>query len=250
MENKTSGQLIRFFRERSGLTQGELASIIEVSSVKLSHWENDETVPKSVMIAGIAGALGLSSEEEAILEEVAAAARAEKKQEQANAQAREQAIKNAEFAEAKRLNHKRKALRLFVLGVIGFVCGFIFVLVSGSSLQNLWYAPFVIGAVLAGVPYGWGVLTSKGEPKYSDGYTPNRESYETSLLIKLIFYVLKFIGAIFIGVFGYPIALSYHAFKAGKKGSIFRGLMLVALIIAIGFTAVIAGIIILSSTTP
>ena len=106
MENKTSGQLIRFFRERSELTPEELATILEVSTIKLAHWESDETVPKPVMIAGIAGALGLSPEEEAILEEVAAAARAEKKQERANAQAREQAIKNAEIAEEERLNHK------------------------------------------------------------------------------------------------------------------------------------------------
>ena len=35
----SAGQIIRFFREREGLTQEELADIIHVTKGKLAHWE-------------------------------------------------------------------------------------------------------------------------------------------------------------------------------------------------------------------
>lgn len=56
MKNYTLGQLIRSYREKKGLTQEELADIIHVTKGKLTHWENDETIPRPTMVARLIGA--------------------------------------------------------------------------------------------------------------------------------------------------------------------------------------------------
>lgn len=242
MEHRTSGQLIRFFRERSGVSKEDLAEAIQVSTTKLSHWENDETAPRPAAIDRLAGTLGLSAAEVLQLEKAASALKAAKKKEEAEAQA----VIEAERAEAQRLIYKEKALRLFWFGVIGFIGGFIFAAIRGG-LQDTWYFPFAIGAAFAGVPYGWSLLTSKDEEPIKDIYTPDLDVARSNFFIKIGFYFLKFVAAFLIGALGYPVVLLYHAYKAGKKGSVFKILMLIALIVVVVFLVIIVGAIVLSS---
>lgn len=180
MEHRTSGQLIRFFRERSGFSEEDLAAAIQISTTKLFHWESDETAPRPAAIDRLVGALGLSAAEAFQLEKAVSALKAAKKKEEAEAQA----MIEAERAEAQRLIYKEKALRLFLFGVIGFFGGFIFAVVRGG-LQDIWYFPFVIGAALAGIPYGWSVLTSKDEEPIKEVYTSDPEQARTNLIIKI-----------------------------------------------------------------
>jgi len=243
MEHRTSGQLIQFFRERSGFSKEVLAEVIQVSTTKLSHWESDETAPRPSAVEKLVGALGLSSAEAFQLETAVSALKAAKKKEEAEAQA----VIDAERAEAQRLIYKEKALRLFLLGVIGFIGGFIFAALRGG-LQSVWYFPFVIGAAFAGVPYGWSLITSKDEEPIKEVYTADPEQDRTNFLIKIGFYLLKFIAACAIGILGYPIVLLYHAYKAGKKGSLFKALMLVALIVVMVFWFIFVAAVVLSST--
>lgn len=54
------GQIIRFFREREGLTQEELADITHVTKGKIAHWKDDVTIPRPAMVARLQGALRIS----------------------------------------------------------------------------------------------------------------------------------------------------------------------------------------------
>lgn len=221
METYTAGELIRQFRESEGLTQEELADIIHVSQQKLAHWEEGSTIPKPTMVARLTGALRLSDENANRLVKAVDAAQAVRDQDKAAAQA----VINAQNEEIERLRHKRKVLTLLGFGALGFIGGCIFVFATGSHKDTVWYFPMLIGIAVAGIPYGWNLLTDKTEVTYKEPYSPYPEVQRENMIIKLIFFVLKFIGAYLIGIIAFPVVLLYHAYKAGRKGSAYRAIM-------------------------
>lgn len=232
----TVGQIIRFYREREGLTQEELAEIIHVTKGKLAHWEDDVTIPRPTMVARLIGALRISDAEAPLLMNAVQAAEETKAQEQAALQA----IADEQNAESERLQHKSKAIKLSLIGLLGFAAGFIFVFITGSHSDFPWYAPIVIGLCVAGIPFGWSILTDKSEREAGYSYYPDPDIQRTNLLIMLAFYLLKFIGAYLIGLVAFPIVLLYHAYKAGRKGSLYKKMMCIVLI----FIALFIGIIV------
>ena len=244
METYTAGELIRQFRESEGLSQQELADIIHVSQPKLAHWEEGSTIPKPTMVARLTGALRLSDENADRLLKAVDAAQAVRAQEKATAQA----VINEQNEENERLRHKRKVLILLGFGVLGFIGGCIVVFATGSYVDTVWYFPILIGIAVAGIPYGWNLLTDKTDAYYKDLYSPYPDVQRENMIIKLVFTVLKFIGAYLIGIIVFPIVLFYHAYKAGRKGSIYRTIMFVVFVAVCLLVGSVFVVILMNST--
>ena len=183
MQNYVHGQLIRQYREEEGLTQEELAEIIKVSVIKLDHWETNETVPNPRMVARLTGALRLSDEKEKKLNKAIAIARAYDDEIRAEAQK----IVDAQNAEAKRLYHKEKALFLLWSVVGSFVISFLFFTLTGKYKDVVWYFPLLIGFAVAGIFFGWSILTDKSSTYYKAPYSPDPEIQRTDDNINLIY---------------------------------------------------------------
>ena len=240
----SAGQIIRFFREREGLSQEELADIIHVTKGKLAHWEDDVTIPRPTMVARLQGALRISDTDMSLLLNAVKAAEEKRAQEQAKLQA----VAKEQSAEAKRLFHKTKAIHLALMGLGGFVIGFVFTFLTGSTDDFPWYAPFVIGLCLAGVPFGWDMIRDKsGIRTRTIYYGP--DGMIIQFMAGLIGFTLKFIFAYVIGLFFFPVALLFHAYNAGRPGSLYKTVMLVLLILIVTLLAAILVMICYVSTT-
>ena len=238
MKNYTHGQLIRQYREEEGLTQEVLADIIKVSVIKLDHWEKNETVPNPRMVARLVGALRLSEDKEEKLNKAMMIARANREECRAEAQR----IVDAQNAEIQRLYHKEKALFLFWSGIGSLVVSFLFFILTGKYRDVVWYYPILIGFVIASICFGWSTLSDKSDMYYKEPYSPDPYIQRDNEIIRLVFAVLKFIIAYIIGIIIFPIALLYHAYKAGRKGSLYKkimGLFLVLVVIFIGIIVLI-----------
>ena len=222
----SAGQVIRFFREREGLTQEELADLIHVTKGKLAHWEDDVTIPRPTMVARLQGALRISDADMPLLLNAVKAAEDKRTQEQAALQA----IADEQSAEDKRIFHRSKAIHLVLMGLGGFAVGFVFTFVTGSTDDFPWYAPFVIGLCLAGVPFGWDLIRDKsGLCTRTVYYGP--DGMLVQFMAELIGFALKFIVAYVIGLVVFPVALFYHAYNAGQPGSLYKTIMRVLLIL-------------------
>lgn len=242
MSIPTAGQIIRNFREQASLTQDELAQIIHITKGKLSHWEDDATIPRPSMVDRLIGALRLSEEQAAVLKQAVEDAQRQREQEQAAAQI----MIDEQNAEEERLVHRSKALKLLWIGLGGFIAGCLLSLLTGSWKDDPWYFTPAIGVLVMGIPFGWSILTDKSETYQKDPYYhPNEQGFY--LIIKLFFFVLKFIGAYLIGTAAFPVCLLYHAYKAGKKGSLYRKGMCVLFMLAVLFVGSIVFIILCSA---
>lgn len=224
----SAGQIIRFFREREGLTQEELADIIHVTKGKLAHWEDDVTIPRPTMVARLQGALRISDDDMHLLLNAVKAAEEKRVQEQAKLQA----VAEEQSEEAKRLFHKTKAIHLALMGLGGFVIGFVFTFLTGSTDDFPWYAPFVIGLCLAGVPFGWDMIRDKsGTRTRTIYYGP--DGMLIQFMAGLIGFAFKFMVSYVIGLVIFPVALLYHAYNAGQSGSLFKTVMRILLVLII-----------------
>ena len=244
MKNYTHGQLIKQYREAEGLTQEELAEIIDVSNLKLAHWEENQTVPNPRMVARLTGALRLSDKDAQALNNAIAVARANEEETRAEVQK----IINEQNEETKRLYHKKKALFLLWSGIGSFVVSFILLSILGAYQDKEWYFPILIGFTVAGIPFGWSILSDKSDTYYKDPYSPYPEVQDTDLIIKLVVTVLKFIIAYIIGVIIFPIALLYHAYKAGRKGTLYKKIMGLFLVLVVIFIGIIVFVIACASS--
>lgn len=63
MEKKTLGAFIAQLRKEKGLTQKQLAELLNVSDKTVSHWECDETSPDISLLTTLAKALGVTVDE-------------------------------------------------------------------------------------------------------------------------------------------------------------------------------------------
>lgn len=224
----STGQIIRFFREREGLTQEELADIIHVTKGKLAHWEDDVTIPQPTMVARLQGALRISDADMPLLLNAVKAAEDKRAQEQVALQA----FADEQSAEDKRLFHRSKAIHLVLMGLGGFAAGFVLTFLIGSTKDFPWYAPFVIGLCLAGVPFGWDLIRDKSGLRIRTIYY-GPDSMLIQFMADLIGFALKFIAAYVIGLIIFPVALFYHAYHAGRPGSLFKTVMRVLLILIV-----------------
>ncbi len=51
---------LRYLRARAGLTQEQLAELVETSQANINRWENGKTTPRQIMLGKLAAALGAS----------------------------------------------------------------------------------------------------------------------------------------------------------------------------------------------
>ena len=238
MNEKSSGQIIQYYREQRSLTREELAQLLSVTPGKLSHWEDDITVPRPGMTARLVEILGIPQIDAQIL----LSAFETDKQKRLQIQADQQASLDAEQAEADRLAHKEKAVHLLIMGIIGFAAGFLFCFATGAYKDFPWYGPLAIGWAISGIPFGWKMISAEPKP-----YSPVEYYSLFDIFLKLLFFLFKFICAYLIGLFIYPVVLFYHIYKGCTKGSGWQKLMLALLSIIILFLVVVCVITILTS---
>ena len=54
---------IKFCRERAGVTQAQLATVVGIDRTAISKWESGETLPRADKLPAIAAALGCTVDE-------------------------------------------------------------------------------------------------------------------------------------------------------------------------------------------
>lgn len=242
MDTLTLGDLIRSYREQNGFTQEELADIVQVSCARLSNWETGNAIPRPSMVARLSGALGLSDSEVDLLKNAAETARAMREQENLQKQLEVQKQQFLQEEEEERLLHQDKAIKLLLMGLGGFVCGIILGIVVGDH-RDFWFTTLLLGYCFSGVPFGWKVLFKDPKAMYSDYPYPETYIIHTNIVVQLIVWLLKLMGAVLVGFFAYPIVLLFHAYKAGRKGSVYRIIMGILFLLSAG----IVGILIVGS---
>ena len=244
-ENHSVGEIICTYREKAGLSQEKLAEMIHISKGKLVHWETNETIPRAHMVGRLIGALDIPDEE---LINAVSSAQTQKRLDENNAQADFRA-KSEKFQRAK---HKHEALLLLGTGVLGFVAGIIIVFITGSYKDTVWYFPLAIGAACSGIPFGWRMVFGKDSflkrrPMSPWEYEEWRRRSAIEKIITICFYLFLFFLAYLVGFVLFPVILLYHAYKAGKKGTIYRIIMFIAFLVAVLFCGTIAFFIVMSA---
>ena len=63
MEKKTTGTFISALRKANGITQQELADMLNISNKAVSRWERDECAPDITLIPALAEILGVTCDE-------------------------------------------------------------------------------------------------------------------------------------------------------------------------------------------
>ncbi len=96
--------------------------------------------------------------------------------------------------------YKKQIIKLSLLGVTGFILGFF--ILGGSPESDTIIMNFVAGFACAGVPFAWSLINKIF--KYSPG---------GSIKFIIIFYVIKFMLSVFLGLIAFPIGLGYFIFK-------------------------------------
>lgn len=79
MTERTSGEIIRYYRQRQNMTREELAGQLSIGPEKLAHWEENVTVPRPGAIARLVQILEIPAEEEEILQNAFQAAKAQRR---------------------------------------------------------------------------------------------------------------------------------------------------------------------------
>ena len=148
----------------------------------------------------------------------------------------QQAVQAAQDAEAVRLAHKEKAIRLFWMGVGGFAVGVLLFITTGSYKDLPQYGAILIGLAVSGIPFGWMQVTARPEP-----YSPLRYDSLLDIFLKLLFLLARFACAYLIGLLVFPVLLCYHGYKGSPKGSLGQKAMLLCLILATVFALAFGG---------
>ena len=234
MEYKSMGQIISDLRKKKGLTQKQLAEKLNVTDKAVSKWERDVARPDINTIPKLAEVLEISVEELMNIP-------AQQKGDAVPAKAQQKAETSKEdsvSADPVQAQYRSNVCRLLILGAIGFVCGFLFYVVTSLSDGNhisIW-AAFAIGCTASGIPYGWELVGRMIGHWYVVGH----------IGIIILAGFLKLAGAILIGWIAYPVALLYNLIRAQKKGSKSRIIFFVLL----AFFAVLVIVFFLITTKP
>lgn len=217
MDNKTIGQIICEYRKHKGLTQKALAEQLNVTDKAVSKWERDiarpdiNTVPKLSEILEVPVEMLISIPLNSKVAEEKECAISDEEEGLSKAVTSDKA---EETRDHKRELHKKKAKRLLIKGILGFVVGFLFVLITTLSDNESFelLRAFGVGVLMAGVPFGWELMGKAVGRWYVVGPIP----------VMILVFCFKLVGAVMIGWAAYPVALFFNIMRAQRKGSTAR----------------------------
>lgn len=239
MEERIGG-IIAEHRKKKNLTQKALADQLGITDKAVSKWERDIARPDIALIPKLAEIIDIPvttllnvpiKTEETTNDTPLPVTK--------NNLSNVNAIDKNSYAEAnyEQEMYKDKFRRLLLKGALGFIAGFLFVLITSLSDKNTFYLPaaILIGFLLAGVPYGWELL----ERVIGQWFLVGHIAY------MILSFAFKLVGAVLIGWIAYPIALFYNLMKAQKKGStakkVWTGVFVLILALLFSFVILLSG---------
>lgn len=206
MEYESMGKFIQTLRKEKGLTQKQLADMLNITDKAVSKWERDVACPDTTTLPKLAEILGVTVE--SLLNAKAAQAPVENES------------KTVDDSNPDAQMYKERLRHHLIKGLPGFAIGFLFFLVTlfmfvtpsleggitfGSSLLTITIA-FIAGLACAGIPYGWGLIN-----KFLGQWT-----IFSNLFVVIFLFFAKFVFAYCIGLFSYPIVLIYNLIRSQK----------------------------------
>lgn len=181
MEKKTIGGFIGVLRKANGMTQKDLAEILNVSDKTVSRWERDESTPELALIPVIADLFHVSTDE---------LLRGEKKSQEAlqNEQPKGKSVKQVEhIIKNTKSKFLQKSLFVFAISMIGFlaamICNF------GLYRAKIGFfvaAVFYIAAIVCESIFFVGAWNSINGEEFSGEQIENTKKYFINLLEKVI----------------------------------------------------------------
>ena len=205
MEYQSMGQMIHFLRKEKGLTQKQLADMLNITDKAVSKWERDIACPDTTALPKLAEILGVTVES-LLNVKIQTVSDVEKNK------AADDANPHAEM-------HQERVKQLLRKGLIGFVIGFVFMFVVFVLTQGMQENSVTVwtvftallmavigGLVYAGIPYGWELINKLLE----------QWLISTNILVWIILFVFKIMIACCIGCFAYPVALLYNIIRSQK----------------------------------
>ena len=210
METKTTGQIICEHRKKMGFTQRSLAEKLNVTDKAVSKWERDVARPDINTIPKLAELIDVPVETLLDIplrpkEETASACNEELPPTGGSEMETQMpAASDCAF-------YKERVRQLLKKGLIGFLAGAIFVLITSIWDHSSFSLPMAlsVGLFSAGALYGWELLTRITMGLVVVG------SFPVMFIVSLV----KFVGAFMIGWFVYPVVLLYNLARAEEKGT-------------------------------
>lgn len=191
MEQESMGKLIKNLRSKKGLTQKQLAELLNITDKAVSKWERDLACPDTAIIPKLAKILDISVEE---LLEAKATARTDTDEgglwdaynEGANREMRHEAEEDKEqyFSELKRT--------LIISGVSFAIFTTIFANLMGGDAIGVALAA-VVGLFYAGAPTGWAITGKAFDNWFASGQ------------LGILMLILRAMLSIVIGIFAFPV---------------------------------------------
>jgi len=232
MEKKSTGEIIAEYRKAKGMTQRSLAEQLNITDKAVSKWERNIARPDISLIPKLSAILEIPVE---YLLDLPLPVTQETKQTAADLTDAEDEYQAPVFDEQEELRtyHMLLFRQLALKGLLGFTGGFLFALMVTLSDKNTFSVLFgcAIGFFCAGIPYGYELLGKIIGQWYVVGH----------IAVMLIVFILKFVGAAFIGWIAYPIALLYNLVKALKRDSKLRKVIIILLCLVVIVTILFWG---------
>lgn len=233
MEYESIGKLIQTLRKEKGLTQKQLADMLNITDKAVSKWERDVACPDTTTLPKLADILGVTVE--SLLNAKTSQAPVENEVETAN-----DSNPDAELYKERLKHHLIKGLPGFAIGFLFFlVTLFMFVTPSSeggitlaSSLLTITIA-FIAGLACAGIPYGWSLIN-----KFLGQWT-----IFGNIIVVIVLFLLKFVVAYGIGLVAYPIVLIYNLIRSQKtkrRVKIWTIVIISAVVLWYGFVGIYA----------
>lgn len=233
MEYESMGKLIQTLRKEKGLTQKQLADMLNITDKAVSKWERDIAYPDTTTLPKLADILGVTIE--SLLNAKTSQASFENE------------VKTANDDNPDAELYKERLKHHLIKGLLGFAIGFLFFLVTlfmfltpsveggvtfASSLLTITFA-FILGLACAGIPYGWGLIN-----KFLGQWT-----IFGNIIVVIALFFLKFIVAYGIGLVVYPIVLIYNLIRSQKtkrRVKIWTIVVISAVVLWYGFVGIYA----------
>lgn len=214
MEYKSMGQLIQSLRKEKGLTQKQLADMLNITDKAVSKWERDIAYPDTSTLPKLAEILGVTIDVLFNAKMSPAPVGREMDEEEEIALDADDINVHAEMHKERSRQLIRQGLPGFLIGAIGMLVMFI-VHISGSEQavtgNDIWgmiiSIPILMiasGLTLAGLPYGWGLINR----------FLGQWSFFGNILVLILLFVLKLAFSLWIGMIAYPIVLVYNLVRS------------------------------------